>query len=98
MARITGPGFFTIDQWMLQHLCQVRRKAEVDRRERRPLADAAAGRLLATARRRASRTRSRAACARYGPHPHVAVLPQGPYVLATVRGRKLSLGRAWMAA
>ena len=27
---------------------------------------------------------------------HVAVLPQGPYVLATVRGRKLSLGRAWL--
>ena len=29
MARITSPGFFSIDQWMVQHLCQVRRKAEV---------------------------------------------------------------------
>ena len=29
MARITSPGFFRIDQWMVQHLCQVRRKAEV---------------------------------------------------------------------
>jgi nickel-dependent lactate racemase len=29
MARISSPGFFSIDQWMVQHLCQVRRKAEV---------------------------------------------------------------------
>src|SRR5262245_19156933 len=29
MARITAPGFFRIDQWMVQHLCQVLRKAEV---------------------------------------------------------------------
>ena len=29
MARVTRPGFFAIDQWMVQHLCQVRRKAEV---------------------------------------------------------------------
>jgi len=33
---------------------------------------------------------------RYGTRAHVAVLPQGPYVLATVRGRKLALGRAWL--
>ncbi len=38
----------------------------------------------------------RTARARCGQNPHVAVLPQGPYVLATVRGRTLSLGRAWM--
>jgi len=24
------------------------------------------------------------------------VVPQGPYVLATVRGRKQALGRAWL--
>ncbi|MGH7858240.1 MAG: nickel-dependent lactate racemase, partial [Candidatus Binatia bacterium] len=29
MARITAPGFFSIDQWMVQHLCQVLRKAKV---------------------------------------------------------------------
>jgi hypothetical protein len=32
----------------------------------------------------------------YGRTAHIAILPQGPYVLATVRGRKLSLGRAWL--
>jgi hypothetical protein len=37
------------------------------------------------------------ALARHGSTARVAVLPQGPYVLATVGGRKLSLGRAWMA-
>jgi hypothetical protein len=94
MARISSEGFFTIDQWMVQHLCQVRRKAtvvlvsdgvSVDQArgllvEHAPSVEAALARVLPT----------------YGAKPHVAVLPQGPYVLATVRGRKLSLGRAWL--
>jgi len=94
MARISSEGFFTIDQWMVQHLCQVRRKAAVvlvsdgvgvDQArgllvEHAPTVEAALARVLPT----------------YGAKPHVAVLPQGPYVLATVRGRKLSLGRAWL--
>jgi nickel-dependent lactate racemase len=93
MARITSPGFFRIDQWMVQHLCQVLRKArvvvvtdglpvETVQRlwaEPAPSVEAALANVLP----------------RYGNAPHVAVLPQGPYVLATVRGRKLSLGRAW---
>jgi nickel-dependent lactate racemase len=29
MAKITSPDFFQIDQWMVQHLCQVVEKAEV---------------------------------------------------------------------
>ena len=33
------------------------------------------------------------ALAGLGPTPRVAVLPQGPYVLATVRGEKRPLGR-----
>jgi len=79
---------------MVQHLCQVRRKAAVvlvsdgvgvDQArgllvEHAPSVEAALARVLPT----------------YGAKPHVAVLPQGPYVLATVRGRKLSLGRAWL--
>lgn len=93
MARITSPGFFRIDQWMVQHLCQVLRKARVVLvtdglpvetvqrlwAEAAPSVEAALANVLP----------------RYGNAPHVAVLPQGPYVLATVRGRKLSLGRAW---
>jgi nickel-dependent lactate racemase len=94
MARITAPGFFHIDQWMVQHLCQVLRKAEVvlvtdglaPETVRGLLANPAAS--IEEAVKQAVR--------RYGPQTHVAVLPQGPYVLATVRGRKLALGRAWL--
>lgn len=94
MARITSPGFFTIDQWMMQHLCQVRRKAEViivsDGLAALPRANLLAE-LAPTVEEALARCR-----ARYGTRPHVAVLPEGPYVLPTVRGRKLALGTAWM--
>ena len=96
MARITTPGFFSIDQWMVQHLCQVLRKAEVMLVTEGLSADVVRG-LLATPAATVGDA-LRAALARCGQNPHVAVLPQGPYVLATVRGRKLSLGRAWMDA
>jgi nickel-dependent lactate racemase len=93
MKRITAPGFFSIDQWMVQHLCQVRRKADVivvshglaGRDTSTLLADIAPTVEAALARCRV----------KYGPRPHVAVLPEGPYVLPTVRGRKLALGSAW---
>jgi lactate racemase len=94
MARITSPNFFSIDQWMVQHLCQVRRKAEVILVSRGVAAAEAPGLLVAGA---PTVENALAACLdRYGRQAHVAILPQGPYVLATVRGRKLSLGRAWM--
>lgn len=94
MARITSPGFFSIDQWMVQHLCQVRRKANVILVSGGVPADAAAGLLVASA---PSVEEALARCLQtYGPAAHIAVLPQGPYVLVTVRGRKLSLGRAWL--
>ncbi|MGD9764396.1 MAG: nickel-dependent lactate racemase [Candidatus Binatia bacterium] len=94
MARATSPGFFAIDQWMVQHLCQVRRKAEVivvshglaGRDTRHLMID-----LAPTVEDALTRCR-----VKYGPRPHVAVLPEGPYVLATVRGRKLALGTAWL--
>ena len=95
MARITSPGFFRIDQWMVQHLCQVLRKAEVMLVTRR----AAGGRRLGSAghaARLGGGRRSLAPWRATARTAHVAVLPQGPYVLATVRGRKLALGRAWM--
>ncbi|HXQ24156.1 MAG TPA: hypothetical protein VN812_20910, partial [Candidatus Acidoferrales bacterium] len=94
MARITSPGFFRVDQWMVQHLCQVLRKAEVVLVTGGLSADAVPG-LLATPAPTVEAALGRA-LERYGPKAHVAVLPQGPYVLATVRGRKLSLGRAWL--
>jgi len=94
MARITGPGFFTVDQWMLQHLCQVRRKAEVIVVSH-GLAAQPPTNLLATLAPTVEDALARCR-AKYGPRPHVAVMPEGPYVLPTVRGRKLALGTAWM--
>ena len=94
MARITAPGFFRVDQWMVQHLCQVLRKARVvvvsD-----GLAPEVLRELLVTPAASVEEAVNRA-LPRDDTRPHVAVLPQGPYVLATVRGRKLALGRAWM--
>jgi nickel-dependent lactate racemase len=95
MARITSPGFFRIDQWMVQHLCQVLRKAGVI-----VVSDGLAPDVLRTLLVTSAPTVEEAlarAVAQHGSTAHVAVLPQGPYVLATVRGRKLALGRAWMA-
>jgi lactate racemase len=94
MARIESPGFFVVDQWMAQHLDQVLRKARVAIVSS-GLDPAAVAHLpielhatvedaVATALARAGRTAT------------VAAIPEGPYVLGTVRGRKLSLGRAWM--
>lgn len=94
MARIEAPGFFSIDQWMVQHLCQVSRKAEVVLVTNGLPAETVRELWVQPA---TSIEAALAACSRrYGANPHIAVLPQGPYVLATVRGRKLSLGRAWM--
>jgi nickel-dependent lactate racemase len=96
MARITAPGFFRIDQWMVQHLCQVLRKAEVLVVTDGLPADVVRG-LLVTPAPTVDEALAQAV-ARHGPRAHVAVLPQGPYALATVCGRKLSLGRAWLDA
>jgi nickel-dependent lactate racemase len=94
MARITSPGFFRIDQWMVQHLCQVLRKAEAV-----VVTDGVAPEILRTLLVTPGETVEAAlerALVRHGRTAHIAVMPQGPYVLATVRGRKLALGRAWM--
>ncbi len=90
-ARLDDPAFFAIDQWMVQSLCQALRRARVllyrdgltHETQRQlfvePVSSPADG--LARALREA------------GPGARVAVLPQGPYVLATVRGEKRALGR-----
>jgi nickel-dependent lactate racemase len=93
MARIRSPGFFSIDQWMVQHLCQVLRKAGVTL-VTGGLDDAAVGRLFVTPAPSVEEALVRA-LRRHGPAARVAVVPEGPYVLATVRGRKLAIGRAW---
>ncbi|MBI3786343.1 MAG: nickel-dependent lactate racemase [Deltaproteobacteria bacterium] len=94
MERICAAGFFRVDQWMVQHLCQVRRKAQVV-----VVTDGLAPQLFQGLMGRwapSVEAALREMSQRYGRHMRVAVIPQGPYVLPTVRGRKLSLGRAWM--
>ena len=90
--RLADDAHFAIDQWMVQHLCQALRRARVllfsgglpleTQRELfvEPVASPEEGveRALAT----------------LGPRAHVAVLPQGPYVLATLREGMRPLGRA----
>ncbi|MBI2962171.1 MAG: nickel-dependent lactate racemase [Deltaproteobacteria bacterium] len=94
LARLAAPGFFVIDQWMAQHLCQVLRKAEV--------AVVSPGLYLGEFPRlpigRAPSVEEalRRALARHGRGARVLVVPEGPYVLGTVRGRKLPIGRAWL--
>lgn len=94
MQRILSPGFFRVDQWMLQHLCQVLRKANVIVVSDGPAAGALPMQLLS--RFTSADEALRVALQRHGREAHIAVVPQGPYTLSTVRGRKLSLGRAWL--
>jgi nickel-dependent lactate racemase len=93
MAQITSPGFFRVDQWMVQHLCQVLRKAQVVVVSDGLSAEVVDGLMVRWAP--SVEVAMREMLQRYGRQMHVAVVPQGPYVLATVGGRKLSLGRAW---
>lgn len=96
MERVHTPAFFRIDQWMMQHLCQVLRKAEVivatgglwdsDREDLFIATEVSVDLAI----ERALHTHGRGA--------RIAVVPQGPYVLSTVGGRRLALGRAWRDA
>jgi hypothetical protein len=77
---------------MLQHLCQARRRARVLLyTDGLPLE--AGGGLLVEAVPTPEAGVERALAA-LGPRPRIAVVPQGPYILATVRGEKRPLGRA----
>jgi nickel-dependent lactate racemase len=96
MRKLTSPGFFVIDQWMAQHLCQVLRKADVVLVSGGLPADALDPRVAV--RFPSVEEALRAARAKHGTSAHVAVIPEGQYVLPTVRGRKLAIGRAWQDA
>lgn len=94
MARLTRPDFFVIDQWMAQHFCQVLRKAEVTVVS--PGLDLGEFPRLPIGRAPSVEEALHRALARHGASARVLVIPEGPYVLATVRGRQLAIGRAWM--
>ena len=95
MERLRSPGFFTIDQWMVQHLCQVLRKACVTLVTSGARKDVA-GFFPGIACSPSVEAALADALTEYGPDARVIAIPEGPYVLATVRGRRLALGRAWM--
>ena len=90
--RLADDRFFAIDQWMVQHLCQALRRARVllysdglpPETQRELFVEPVAS----------PETGIEAALAGLPPRPRIAVIPQGPYVLATVRGQKRPLGRA----
>lgn len=90
-ARLDDPSFFAIDQWMVQSLCQALRRARVllysdglpQIIQRALFVEPVASPEEGVAR----------ALAAAGPAARIAVLPQGPYVLATVRGERRALGR-----
>ncbi len=88
--RLADESRFAVDQWMIQHLCQASRRARVllytD-----GLPRASASRLLVEAVGSPGEGIERG-LAGAPERPRVAVLPQGPYVLATVRGELRPLG------
>jgi nickel-dependent lactate racemase len=89
-ARLDDDRFFAIDQWMVQHLCQAHRRARVLVYSDGLPAAAIAELMVEPAASPAAGIA--AALAGRGPEARIAVLPQGPYVLATLRGAPRPLG------
>jgi len=89
-SRLDDSDFFAIDQWMVQHLCQAHRRARVmlftDAYPRETVAE---WMIEPTPSPEAGIA---AALAGLGDAARIAVLPQGPYVLATVGGALRPLG------
>jgi len=90
--RLEDDRFFAVDQWMVQHLCQAHRRARVLLyTDGLPLE--AANELLVEAVPTPEDGVARA-LAGMPRGARIAVLPQGPYVLATAGGRLRPLGSA----
>jgi len=89
-TRLRDERFFAIDQWMVQHLCQAHRRARVLLYTDAFPPAAAAELLVEPATSPAAGVA--AGLAGRGTGARIAVLPQGPYVLAAVRGAMRSLG------
>jgi nickel-dependent lactate racemase len=88
--RLSDDRFFAIDQWMVQHLCQAHRRARILLYTDAIPPEAVAELLVEPVASPAAGVTQ--VLAELGPAARVAVLPQGPYVLATVRGAMLPLG------
>jgi nickel-dependent lactate racemase len=85
MARLADPNFFVIDQWQLQELCKVLRKAEVKLFSTAIAAEYGNDLLFGTVP--SIEDGVEAAVKKYGEVARIAVVPKGPYVLTQVRSR-----------
>jgi nickel-dependent lactate racemase len=82
VERILGKDYFVMDQWQLEELAKVRRKAKVKIVSDGLAADTLNGLFVEAAPSIESAVA--ASLAEYGPAARIAVIPKGPYVLAQV--------------
>ncbi|WP_339907805.1 nickel-dependent lactate racemase [Symmachiella dynata] len=82
MERILGKEYFVMDQWQLEELAKVRRKAKVKFVTDGLPAETINGLFVESADSVEEAVAS--SLTEYGPDAQVAVIPQGPYVLPTV--------------
>lgn len=82
VERILGKDYFVMDQWQLEELAKVRRKAKVKMVSDGLSADTLNGLFVEAAASVESAVA--ASLAEYGPTAKIAVIPKGPYVLAQV--------------
>jgi lactate racemase len=84
MERILGKDYFVMDQWQLEELAKVRRKARV-----KIVSDGLPADVLASCFVEPVASVEVAVAdslAEYGPEAQIAVIPKGPYVLPVVAG------------
>jgi hypothetical protein len=82
MDRILNTDFFVMDQWQVEELAKIRRKAKI-----RVVSDGLPARALDRYFVQSAPSVEAAvadALAEYGPDATVAVIPKGPYVIAEV--------------
>ena len=82
VERILGKDYFVMDQWQLEELAKVRRKAKVKIVSDGLSAETLNGLFVEAAPSVESAVA--ASLAEYGPSAKMAVIPKGPYVLAQV--------------
>jgi nickel-dependent lactate racemase len=82
MRRLLGRDYFVLDQWQLQELAKVRRKARVKVVSDGLPASVLSGLFVEPAASVEAAVAE--SLAEYGPEARVAVIPKGPYVLPTL--------------
>ena len=84
MERILGKDYFVMDQWQLEELAKVRRKARV-----KIVTDGLPAEVLGRCfveHAPSVEAALASSLAEYGPEATIAVIPKGPYVLPTLMG------------